>query len=83
MGTSRQLTVIMFTDIVGYSAMMSEDEKKALSILKHNRLIHNSLLHKFNGRLLKEMGDGMLLSFSSAYDAVLYASSLHFLTKQQ
>lgn len=31
----------MFTDIVGYSALMSKDEKRAIAILEKNRILHN------------------------------------------
>ncbi|GAF72765.1 unnamed protein product, partial [marine sediment metagenome] len=66
----RKLAAIMFTDIVGYTALMAKDERKALSILKKNRDLHKSLIERFNGEYLKEMGDGTLCSFDSAVDAV-------------
>ncbi len=37
---SRQLAAIMFTDIVGYTALMSEDEQKAFELLKKNRQVN-------------------------------------------
>ena len=40
MSQSRQLAAIMFTDIVGYTALMDEDEQKAFELLKKNRQIH-------------------------------------------
>ena len=66
----RQLAAIMFTDIVGYTALMSKDEKKALQMLKQNRDSHTELLKKFGGKLIKELGDGMLISFDLGSDAV-------------
>jgi TolB-like protein len=60
----------MFTDIVGYSAMMSKDEKQALQILEKNREIHKSAIRKFNGEFIKEIGDGTLSIFQSSLDAV-------------
>ena len=39
MPQSRQLAAIMFTDIVGYTALMGEDEKQAFELLKKNRLL--------------------------------------------
>lgn len=60
----------MFTDIVGYSAMMSKDEKQAMGVLEKNRKIHKSALSKFNGEYIKEIGDGNLSIFNSSYDAV-------------
>ena len=66
----RKLAAIMFTDIVGYTAMMAKDERKALRILKKNRDFHKPLIERFNGEYLKEMGDGTLCCFYSALEAV-------------
>ena len=41
MSQSRQLAAIMFTDIVGYTALMDEDEHNAFELLKKNRQIPN------------------------------------------
>jgi len=60
----------MFTDIVGYTALMEQDEKKAFEILKKNLAIHQSVINEFRGRLIKEMGDGMLASFPTVSDAL-------------
>jgi len=39
MSQSRQLAAIMFTDIVGYTKLMGEDEQKAFELLKKNRSV--------------------------------------------
>ena len=70
MPTERKLAAIMFTDIVGYTALMSQDEQKALELLKTNRELLKPIIKEFRGEWLKEMGDGSLSSFSSAIDAV-------------
>ncbi|HNV31169.1 MAG TPA: adenylate/guanylate cyclase domain-containing protein, partial [Cyclobacteriaceae bacterium] len=44
--------------------------KKAFEILKKNLAIHQSVINEFRGRLIKEMGDGMLASFSTVSDAL-------------
>jgi adenylate cyclase len=75
--SSRQLAAILFTDIVGYTAMMGEDEQKALNLLKQNRNIHKPLIDQFNGRWIKEMGDGVLASFTTVTDAVQCAGAVH------
>jgi len=67
---TRQLAAIMFTDIVGYTALMSVNEPNAMRLLQKNREIQNSLADKHQGELLKEIGDGTLLCFHSAFDAV-------------
>ena len=73
MSQSRQLAAIMFTDIVGYTALMGKDEQKALELLKANRGIQKPLIEAHNGKWLKEMGDGTLVRFPSASDAVYCA----------
>ena len=71
-----QLRVIMFTDIVGYTAIMGEDEKLALVILHQNKDIHTKWMKRYNGTWLKEMGDGVLSSFESITDAVYCAGAI-------
>lgn len=70
MNDTRKLAAIMFTDIVGYSALMSKDEKQAMNILVKNRKIHKSAITQFNGEFIKEIGDGSLSIFNSSFDAV-------------
>jgi adenylate cyclase len=72
----RQLAAIMFTDIVGYTALMGEDEDKAFALLKKNREIQKPLIEKHNGKWLKEIGDGVLASFSTVTDAVSCAREI-------
>ena len=66
----RQLAAIMFTDIVGYTALMGKDEDKAMSLLEENRKFQKPIIEKYNGIWLKELGDGVLAQFNSAYEAV-------------
>jgi len=66
----RQLAAIMFTDIVGYTAMMGKDSNKALELVRQSKQIQKPLVEKHNGKWLKEMGDGAMAQFSSALDAV-------------
>ena len=70
MPQSRQLAVIMFTDIVGYTALMGHDEQKAFDILVKNRELQKPIVKQFNGRWIKELGDGILASFTTVSDAV-------------
>ena len=74
---------IMFTDIVGYTALMGLDEDKAFEVLKKNQDIHKKLILQFNGTLIKEMGDGMLISFDLASDAVRCAIEIQKAGKEQ
>ena len=68
--TTRKLTAILFTDIVGFTALMRADEKKALNLLYYNRQLLKPIIKKHDGEILKEMGDGTLNSFPSAIEAV-------------
>jgi len=73
---TRQLAAIMFTDIVGYTTLMGNDEKKAFELLRKNRQIQQPLVKQFNGTWIKELGDGVLASFTTATDAVYCASEI-------
>jgi len=70
MSSSRQLAAIMFTDIVGYTALMGNDEDKAFEILNNNRKLQRPLIEKYGGRWIKELGDGVMASFNTVSDAV-------------
>lgn len=70
MPQSRQLAAIMFTDIVGYTALMGNDEQKAFDFLIKNRELQKPIIEQFNGRWIKELGDGVMASFNTVSDAV-------------
>ena len=70
MPQSRQLAAIMFTDIVGYTALMGNDEQKAFEYLKKNRAIQKPIIEQYHGRWIKELGDGVMASFNTVSDAV-------------
>jgi len=74
--TSRQLACIMFTDIVGYTALMGEDENLALNVLEKNRKIQKPIVEEYGGTWIKELGDGVLATFRSATDSVLAAAAI-------
>jgi class 3 adenylate cyclase len=66
----RRLSAIMFTDIVGFSRLMGQDEGHALQVLDVQRDLVPPLVQAFEGRILKEMGDGLLVVFASTVHAV-------------
>src|SRR3954468_24035658 len=76
MSTTRQLAAIMFTDIAGYTTLMGEDEQQAFEILRKNRQLQKPLIEQYNGKWIKELGDGMLASFPTLTDAVLCATEI-------
>ncbi len=67
---SHQLAAIMFTDIEGYTALMQQDEKKAVEYRNRHREVFNAITKKFKGKILQYYGDGTLSTFGSAIDAV-------------
>ena len=70
MPQTRQLAAIMFTDISGYTALMGNDEQKAYAILQKNRALQKPIIEEYNGRWIKELGDGVLASFNTVSDAL-------------
>ncbi len=70
MSQTRKLAAIMFTDIVGYTILMGKDEAKAFAVLDKSRAIQRLIIEQFNGRWIKELGDGVMASFNNVSDAV-------------
>src|SRR6187200_1324892 len=70
MNQARQLAAIMFTDIVGYTAMMQANEQKAVAVIKHYNSSLEKLVQQYNGQVLNYYGDGSLCIFPSATDAI-------------
>jgi len=73
---TRELAAIMFSDVVGYTAIMGRNEHEGLRAVREHRAHLRATLPRFNGRLIGEIGDGTLSSFHSAVDAVNCAREL-------
>src|ERR1044072_2693093 len=65
----RKLAAIMFTDMVGYSALSQRDDKVALELLHEHREILRKIFPEFNGTEIKTIGDAFLVEFNSALEA--------------
>ena len=68
--STRKLAAIVFTDIVGFTKLTSEDQSQASSLLKTQRKLFQPIVAQFNGSWIKEMGDGLILTFDTVTDAV-------------
>jgi len=76
MSSGRRLAAIMFCDIVGYTAMMEQDEGVARSTVAHFREVLEETLEAHQGEVQHYYGDGCLCLFATATDAVRCALSL-------
>ena len=77
-----KLAAIMFTDIVGFSKIMGDDEYAGINILENQESIVNPLVNKYTGNIIKRTGDGYLIEFSSSIDAVNCAIEMQNLIKE-
>ena len=79
--TKRKLAAIVFTDIVGFTKLSSKNEPAALALLEKQRELLQPIVEKNNGEWLKEIGDGLLLTFGTNRDAVDCAIEIQHVTK--
>ncbi len=70
MPTERRLAAIMFTDIVGYTALMAESEERGLRARERHRALVRPLVEQYHGEWIESPGDQSLSVFPSALDAV-------------
>ncbi len=66
----RRLAAVVVVDVVGYSAMMAADEEGTLAALKAHRNETDPIVLNHGGRIVKGTGDGILVEFPSAVEAV-------------
>ena len=67
----RRLAAIVAADVVGYSRLMGVDESGTLAALRSHRAeLIDPAIDEHGGRIVKTMGDGLLLEFPSVVDAV-------------
>lgn len=83
MSSTRKLVAIVFADIAGYTAMMQKNEHKALQILNHFRSDIDNFVPLFNGEIVQYYGDGCLLIFNSALEAIKCSERLQYSLKNE
>ena len=81
--TERKVTVILATDVVGYSVKMEENEDQTLKNLKVCRNIIDGLVEEHHGRIFNTAGDSVLAEFQSAVEAVICASEFQSTIKER
>ena len=67
---TRRLAAIVAIDVIGYSRLMGEDEAGTALIIREHREAARPIVAGFSGRIVKTMGDGLLLEFTSVVAAV-------------
>ena len=72
----RKLAAILFSDIAGFTQLTAGDEEKAVDLINHQRELFQPIVSEFDGDWLKEIGDGLLLSFTSSKKAINCAIKL-------
>ncbi len=65
-----KLAAIVFTDIVGYTKQMEKNEERTMQLLQKQREIIFPIVESHGGEIIKEIGDGLLMMFNSAIEAV-------------
>ena len=78
----RRLAAILFTDIVGYTATMQQNESEALDIIKRYASVLKQCTDTHSGEILNDYGDGSLCIFSSASEAVQCALEIQQLLQR-
>jgi adenylate cyclase len=73
----RRLSAILIADVVGYSRLVETDEAGTLAALKQRwKTVLEPIVRERGGRIVKEMGDGVLVEFASAVDALVAGDEL-------
>ena len=75
-GTERRLAAIMFTDIVGYTALMGRDEAAGRRVRERHEAVVRPLVDRYHGEWVEERGDESLSTFVSALEAVSCALAI-------
>jgi class 3 adenylate cyclase len=83
MNAARRLAAIMAIDVVGYSRLMGEDEAGTARAVREHREAARPVVAELGGRIVKTMGDGLLLEFPSIVAAVECAAAIQKLMAER
>jgi adenylate cyclase len=83
MSQVRQLAAIMFTDMVGYTALMQANEEEATKKRQRHKTVFDHTVDHYHGKVLQYFGDGTLCIFSSTIDCVQCAISIQQQLRQE
>lgn len=78
----RRLAAIMYTDMIGYTALGQRSESLSLALAEEQQKLTRPILKRHNGREIKTMGDAFLVEFSSALDAVRCSYDIQRVTRE-
>jgi class 3 adenylate cyclase len=73
---SRKLAAILFTDMVGYTAVMQHDEMKAIVMQKRHQSVVDQYVKEYGGEVKNDMGDGSMSILPSAYQVIKCAMAI-------
>ncbi|MEH6548288.1 MAG: adenylate/guanylate cyclase domain-containing protein, partial [Sneathiella sp.] len=80
----RRLSTILASDVVGYSRLIGLDEAGTVSAVKAQITeVFEPKAAQYRGRIVKLMGDGVLMEFSSIADAIMFAVEIQLILKEQ
>ena len=66
----RKLVAIVFTDIAGFSELSASDENRAIELVNVQRKLIQPIIDSYAGTLHKEIGDGLLITFTTVTSAI-------------